>query len=59
MSLPNELSLEQNLEIVDKFIGEYLKNHYYAYAVHEKSGAISGERHPHVHIMFSERLIDA
>ena len=58
MSLPNELNLEQNLEIVDKFIETYLKNHYYAYAVHEKSGAISGERHPHVHIMFSERLID-
>ena len=30
MSLPNELNLEQNLEIVDKFIDEYLKNHYYA-----------------------------
>ena len=40
MSLPNELNLEQNLEIVDKFIESYLKNHYYAYAVHEKSGAI-------------------
>ena len=57
-SLPNELNLEQNREIVDKFIEAYLKNHYYAYAVHEKTGAISGERHPHVHIMFSERLID-
>lgn len=35
-----------------------MQNHYYAYAIHEKNGAISGERHPHVHIMFSERLID-
>ena len=58
MSLPNELSLEQNFEIVDGFISEYLKNHYYAYAIHEKAGEVSGERHPHVHIMFSERLID-
>ena len=58
MSLPNELNLEQNREIVDRFISEYLQNHYYAYAIHEKEGAISGERHPHVHIMFSERLID-
>ena len=58
MSLPNELNLEQNLEIVDRFVGEYLKNHYYAYAIHEKAGEVSGERHPHVHIMFSERLID-
>ena len=58
MSLPNELTLEQNLEIVEKFIGNHLANHYYAYAIHEKAGAISGEKHPHVHIMFSERLID-
>ena len=58
MSLPNELTLEQNLEIVNGFISKHLSNHYYAYAIHEKAGAISGERHPHVHIMFSERLID-
>ena len=58
LSLPNELSLEQNLEIVDRFIAEHLSSHYYAFAVHEKTGELSGERHPHVHIMFSERLID-
>jgi hypothetical protein len=57
-SLPNELMLEQNREVVDSFIACHLTNHYYAYAIHEKSGAISGERHPHVHIMFSKRLID-
>ncbi len=58
LSLPNELNLEQNREIVDRFIGEYLQNHYYAYAIHDKIGEISRQRHPHVHIMFSERLID-
>ena len=58
LSLPNELSLEQNLEIVDKFIAEHLSSHYYAYAIHEKVGELSSECHPHVHIMFSERLID-
>ena len=58
MSLPNELKLEENLEIVNAFIAKHLSNHYYAYAIHEKAGAISGEKHPHVHIMFSERLID-
>ena len=36
----------------------HLKNHYYAYAIHDKLGAFSDERHPHCHIMFSERLID-
>ena len=58
LSLPNELSLEQNRQIVDRFIANHLSNHYYAYAIHEKAGELSGERHPHVHIMFSERLID-
>ena len=58
LSLPNELSLEQNLEIVSKFIAEHLSSHYYAYAIHDKAGELSGERHPHVHIMFSERMID-
>ena len=58
LSLPNELILEQNREIVDRFIANHLANHYYAYAIHEKAGELSGERHPHVHIMFSERLID-
>lgn len=58
MSLPNELTLEQNLEIVNAFIAKHLSNHYYAFAIHEKTGALSGVKHPHVHIMFSERLID-
>lgn len=58
LSLPNELTLEQNLEIVGRFIEKHLSNHYYAYAIHDKAGELSGERHPHVHIMFSERLID-
>ena len=58
LSLPNELTLEQNREIVDRFIANHVSNHYYAYAIHEKTGELSGERHPHVHIMFSERLVD-
>ena len=58
LSLPNELTLEQNRSIVDQFIANHLANHYYAYAIHEKAGELSGERHPHVHIMFSEQLID-
>lgn len=58
LSLPNELTLKQNREIVDRFIANHLSNHYYAYAIHDKNGELSGERTPHVHIMFSERLID-
>ena len=58
MSLPNELTLEQNLEIVNAFVAKHLSNHYYAFAIHEKTGALSGENHPHVHIMLSERVVD-
>ena len=41
LSLPNELTLEQNREIVDKFIANHVSNHYYAYAIHEKAEALS------------------
>lgn len=59
-ALPNELnSVEQYRQIIDPFLEKHLKNHYYAYAIHDKIGMMSdGQRHPHVHIMFSERLID-
>ena len=59
-ALPNELKkVEQYRQIIDAFIQKHLKDHYFAYAIHEKKGMLSEEqRHPHVHIMFSERLID-
>lgn len=58
-ALPNELNLEQQKEIIEKFISHHLNDFYYAYAVHEKIGALSdGKKHPHVHIMFSERKMD-
>ena len=58
-ALPNELkTVEQYRQIIDAFIAKHLSEHYYAYAIHDKIGILSGQRHPHVHIMFSERLID-
>ena len=59
-ALPNELTtVEQYRQIIEAFIAKHLNEHYFAYAIHEKFGALSnGQRHPHVHIMFSERLID-
>ncbi len=58
-ALPNELkTVEQYRQIIDAFIAKHLSDHYYAYAIHDKIGLLSGQRHPHVHIMFSERLID-
>ena len=59
-ALPNEFTnVEQYRQIIDAFLSMHLSDHYFAYAIHEKIGALSnGQRHPHVHIMFSERLID-
>ena len=59
-ALPNEFkTVEEYRQIIDAFLAKHLSNHYYAYAIHEKIGMLSEEqRHPHVHIMFSERLID-
>ena len=59
-ALPNELTTtEQYRQIIDAFIAKHLSDHYYAYAIHNKIGVMSdGQHHPHVHIMFSERLID-
>ena len=59
-ALPNDLkTVEQYQQIIDAFIAKHLKDHYYAYAIHNKIGMISdGQHHPHVHIMFSERVID-
>ena len=59
-ALPNELkTVEQYRQIIDAFIEKHLKDHYFAYAIHDKIGAMSnGQHHPHVHIMFSERMID-
>ena len=58
-ALPNELTtVEQFRQIIDAFIAKHLSDHYYAYAIHDKIGMLSGQHHPHVHIMFSERLID-
>lgn len=58
-ALQNELTLEQNLEIVNRFIQENLPDHYYTLAVHDKIGAMSdGTHNLHVHLVFSTRLID-
>ena len=56
VALPHELTtIEQYRQIIDAFIDKHLSDHYFAYAIHEKIGVLS---HLHVHIMFSERLID-
>lgn len=57
-ALPNELSREEQKKIVDDFIKDYLPDKAYTYAIHEPRARLSDEKNPHVHIMFSERIID-
>ena len=41
-ALPNELkTVEQYRQIIDAFIEKHLKDHYYAYAIHDKIGVMS------------------
>ncbi len=50
---------EQYRQIINAFITKHSSDHYYASDIQEKIGALSnGQRHLHVHIMFSERIID-
>lgn len=59
IALHNELTLEQNLELLNKFIERVLPDQYYTFAIHDKIGSMSdGTRHLHVHLMFTERSID-
>lgn len=58
-SLPNELNASQQEEIVKEFLSKHLQDYYYTWAIHDKIGSMSdGERHTHVHIMFSTRRLD-
>lgn len=60
ISLPHELSLEQNKELVDDFIKKELgEKYYYSFSLHDKESNYKGEvQNIHAHIMFSQREID-
>ena len=57
-ALPNELDREEQIKIAQDFVQEYLPDKAYTMAIHEPDSRITGQKNPHVHIMFSERIID-
>lgn len=58
-ALPRELNAEQRLEFVREFVKQEIGNkHAYQFGIHNKSSSIDNTEQPHVHIMFSERIID-
>jgi len=58
ISLPRELSVEQQIFLAEEFIkNEIGDRHPYTMAMHE-SLALDGKTNPHIHVMFSTRTID-
>ena len=59
LALPNELSHEQNKQLVEDFIAKHIGNNkVWAYAIHEKAAAFDpGQNQIHAHIMFSDRIV--
>lgn len=57
LSLPRELTHQQNIKLIDEWIEKHLKHHSYTYAYHE-TVARDGRIQPHCHLMFSERVDD-
>ena len=61
IALQEELTLEQNIEIVNTILNKYkyFQDKYYALAIHDKQAALdSGKKQIHCHIMVSDKIID-
>lgn len=59
IALPNELSRDQQVELVRDFVQEQLgEKHPYTWAIHAPKAALEDCEQPHAHIMFSERTMD-
>ncbi|MFS2162583.1 MobA/MobL family protein [Variovorax sp. Varisp62] len=58
VSLPKELSDEQNTSLTREIAQLLAPNLPYEFALHRPRGAISGEDHPHAHISTSDRALD-
>ena len=59
IALPNEIALQDNVNILERFIENNIgKNKVWAYAVHSKGAAFDDSQEQiHAHIMFSERIV--
>lgn len=58
VALPDELSAEQQLELVQQMIDSMIGAKPFQYAVHANTSALEGQRNPHLHLMFSDRIPD-
>lgn len=61
LALQEELTLEQNIEIINTILNnyEYFKDKYYAVAIHDKQAALDDNKQQiHCHSMVSDKMID-
>lgn len=60
-ALQEELSLEENMALVEQFLKEtgIKDNHAYSYAIHDKEATFDKDhRNIHCHLMFNEKIIE-
>lgn len=59
IALPEELSLEENIFLVEKFIQNNLPMQPYTYAIHSKPAKMNpNHMNVHVHLMFFDRMLE-
>lgn len=57
-ALPTELTREQNIELVQEFVQQVIRDKAFQLAIHAPIAAIGGGAQPHMHAMMSDRLHD-
>lgn len=63
ISLPEELTKEENIELLNQFLKENFSGHYYSVVIHDKETQpdfefVEKHKNIHAHIMFCPRIID-
>lgn len=57
-AVPNELTRQQQIELVQVMVQEMVGQKPYQFAVHAPTSALEGRENVHVHLMFSDRMAD-
>lgn len=58
ITLPNELTLDQQIELASRHIADIAGIKPYQYAIHEKSSSLEGVINTHLHLLVSDRMPD-
>lgn len=58
IALPNELTVNQLIELAERLVRNLVGNKPYHYAIHAPEGKLGGIQNPHIHLMYSDRIPD-